>query len=94
MRGNPRVSMRPCPCARVCAPQAALTSSVRMCLCMCTATLEVAPHVAVGSGEQAALPAGVGAAQGGHQRQHQRPAAAQRPQWPQCPGLHLFQPRR
>ena len=67
---------------------------VYVCVFVCTATLEVAPHVAVGSGEQAALPAGVGATQGGHQRQRRRPAAAQRPHRPQRPGLHLLQPRR
>lgn len=81
--------------APACAPLAALTSRL-FCVraCLCAATLEVIPHVAVGSGEQAALSAGVGAAQGGRQREHHRPAAAPRPRRPQRPSLHLLQPRR
>lgn len=85
------------PLRPACAPLATLTKCpfcACVCVFVCTATLEVAPHVAVGSREQAALPEGVGAAQGGHQRQHQRPTAAPRSGRPQRSGFHLLQPRR
>ena len=56
------------------------------------ATLEVDTHVALGSGKQAALPAGIGAPQGGHQWQRPRPASAPRSHWPERSSLHLRQP--